>query len=96
MNDLHQYVFLSRSNHALDVLTKWYQKKPNNKELQDLIKSVQYIIEHTNMVELERQAYRDGFNQLEKRCLQLQQEVNDIWGTENPTNKKFNKLYKNK
>ena len=94
MNDLHQYVFLSRSNHALDVLTKWYQKKPNNKELQDLIKSVQYIIEHTNMVELERQLYRDGFNQLEKRCLQLQQEVNDIWGTENPTNKKFNKLYK--
>ena len=94
MNDLHQYVFLSRSNHALDVLTKWYQKRPNNKELQDLIKSVQYIIEHTNMVELERQAYRDGFNQLEKRCLELQQEVNDIWGTENPTNKKFNKLYK--
>ena len=68
-------------------------KKPNNKELQDLIKSVQYIVEHTNMVELERQLYRDGFNRLEKRCLQLQQEVNDLWGKE-PKDKfkeKYNK-----
>lgn len=93
MNDLHQYIFLNRTEHALDVLTKWYDKKPNNKELQDLIKSVQYIVEHTNMVELERQLYRDGFNRLEKRCLQLQQEVNDLWGKEhkNKLKEKYNK-----
>lgn len=93
MNNLHQYIFLNRTEHALDVLTKWYDKKPNNKELQDLIKSVQYIIEYGNMVELERQLYRDGFNRLEKRCLQLQQEVNDMWGKE-PKDKfkeKYNK-----
>lgn len=92
MNDLHSYVFLNRTNHALDVLTKWYEKRPDNKELQQLIKSVQYIVEHTNMVELERQLYRDGFNRLEKRCLQLQQEVNDMWGKE-PKNK-FKETYK--
>lgn len=82
MNDLHQYIFLNRTEHALDVLTKWYDKKPNNKELQDLIKSVQYIIEYGNMVERERQVYRDSFVSLERRCLHLQQEVNDLWGKE--------------
>ena len=92
MNDLHQYIFLNRTEHALDVLTKWYDKKPNNKELQDLIKSVQYIIEYGNMVERERQVYRDSFVSLEKRCLHLQQEVNDLWGKE-PKNK-FNEKYK--
>jgi len=92
VNNLHSYIFLKSSKYALDTLTNWYEKKPNNKELLDLIKSVQYIVEHTNMVELERQLYRDGFNRLEKRCLQLQQEVNDLWGKE-PKNE-FNEKYK--
>lgn len=94
MSDLHSYIFLNRTNHALDVLTKWYKKKPNNKELQELIKSVQYIIEHANMVERERQVYRDSFVNLERRCLHLQQELNDVWGVDNDTEKKFNKQYK--
>ena len=40
------------------------KRKPNNKELQDLIKSIQYIIEHANMIEMERQLYKDHFNLL--------------------------------
>jgi len=81
MHNLHQYIFLNRSNHALDVLTKWYEKKPDNEELQDLIKSVQYIIEHTNMVEIERQLYRDTYRQLKDRCLELEIENKELWET---------------
>ena len=81
MHNLHQYIFLNRTDHALDILTKWYNKKPDNKELQDLIKSVQYIVEHTNMVEIERQLYRDSYRQLQDRCIELELENKELWQT---------------
>lgn len=70
----------------MDTLTDWYEKKPNNKELQNLIKSVQYIIEHTNMVELERQMYQDHFNLLSEEHLKLKNELNDIWDAKDKSN----------
>lgn len=79
MNNLHSYIFLNYSKYALDTLTNWYEKKPKNKELQNLIKSVQYIIEHTNMIELERQLYKDHFNLLADEHLKLKQELNELW-----------------
>ena len=86
MNNLHSYIFLNSTKYALDTLTKWYEKKPNNKELQNLIKSVQYIIEHTNMVELERQMYKDHFNLLSEEHLKLKHELNDIWDAKDKNN----------
>lgn len=79
MNNLHSYIFLNSSKNALDTLTDWYEKKPNNKELQNLIKSVQYIIEHTNMVELERQLYKDHFNLLSEEHIKLKNELKELW-----------------
>lgn len=83
MNNLHSYIFLNSSNYALDVLTKWYEKKPNNKELQNLIKSFQYIVEHTNMVELERQLYKDSMSLMEDKCKELQTQLEEIWKIKN-------------
>jgi len=60
-------------------LNKWYEKKPNNKELQDLIKSFQYIVEHTNMVELERQLYKDHFDLLSEEHIKLKNELKELW-----------------
>lgn len=60
-------------------MTKWYEKKPNNKELQDLIKSIQYIIEHANMIELERQLYKDHFNLLSEEHIKLKKELKELW-----------------
>ena len=79
MNNLHSYIFLNSSKYALDTLTDWYKKKPKNKELQNLIKSVQYIIEHTNMVELERQMYKDHLNLLAEEHSKLKHELNELW-----------------
>jgi len=79
MNNLHSYIFLNSTNNALDILNKWYEKKPNNKELQDLIKSFQYIVEHTNMVELERQLYKDHFNLLSEEHIKLKNELKELW-----------------
>lgn len=79
MNNLHSYIFLNSSNNALDTLTKWYEKKPNNKELQDLIKSIQYIIEHANMIEIERQLYKDHFNLLSEEHIKLKNELKELW-----------------
>jgi len=79
MNPLHSYIFLNSTKYALDTLTKWYEKKPQNKELQNLIKSIQYIVEHTNMVELERQLYKDHLDLLSEEHLKLKYELNDIW-----------------
>lgn len=70
----------------MDTLTDWYEKKPKNKELQNLIKSVQYIIEHTNMVELERQMYQDHFNLLSEEHLKLKNELNEIWDAKGKNN----------
>ena len=60
-------------------MNKWYEKKPNNKELQDLIKSFQYIVEHTNMVELERQLYKDHFDLLSEEHIKLKNELKELW-----------------
>lgn len=79
MHNLHSYIFLNSSNYALDVLTKWYEKKPNNVELQNLIKSFQYIVEHTNMIELERQLYKDHFNLLSEEHIKLKNELKQLW-----------------
>ena len=79
MNPLHSYIFLNSTKYALDTLTKWYEKKPNNKELQNLIKSIQYIVEHTNMVELERQLYKDHLDLLGEEHLKLKNELNELW-----------------
>ena len=79
MNNLHSYIFLNSTNNALYILNKWYEKKPNNKELQDLIKSFQYIVEHTNMVELERQLYKDHFNLLSEEHIKLKNELKELW-----------------
>lgn len=79
MNNLHSYIFLNSTNNALDILNKWYEKKPNNKELQDLIKSFQYIVEHTNMVELERQLYKDHFDLLSEEHIKLKNELKELW-----------------
>ena len=70
----------------MDTLTDWYEKKPKNKELQNLIKSVQYIIEHTNMIELERQMYKDHFNLLSEEHLKLKNELNEIWDAKGKNN----------
>jgi hypothetical protein len=79
MNTLHSYIFLNSSKYALDVLDKWHKKKPDNVELQNLIKSIGYIIEHTNMIEMERQLYQDHFNLLSEEHLKLKNELNEIW-----------------
>jgi hypothetical protein len=79
VNNLHSYIFLNSTNNALDILNKWYEKKPNNKELQDLIKSFQYIVEHTNMVELERQLYKDHFDLLSEEHIKLKNELKELW-----------------
>ena len=86
MNNLHAYIFLNSSKYALDTLTDWYEKKPNNKELQNLIKSIGYMIEHTNMVELERQMYQDHFNLLSEEHLKLKNELNEIWDAKDKSN----------
>ena len=79
MNPLHSYIFLNSTKYALDTLTKWYEKKPQNVELQNLIKSIQYIVEHTNMVELERQLYKDHLDLLSEEHLKLKNELNELW-----------------
>lgn len=79
MNTLHSYIFLNSTKYALDTLTKWYEKKPHNKELQNLIKSIQYIVEHANMVELERQLYKDHLDLLSEEHLKLKNELNELW-----------------
>lgn len=79
MNTLHSYIFLNSSKYALDTLTKWYEKKPKNKELQNLIKSIQYIVEHTNMIELERQLYKDHLDLLSEEHIKLKNELKDLW-----------------
>ena len=81
MNNLHSYIFLNSTKYALDTLTKWHEKKPDNKELQNLIKSFQYIVEHANMVELERQLYKDSLNLLQEKHTELKQELNELWKT---------------
>lgn len=86
MNNLHSYIFLNSSKYALDTLTDWYEKKPNNKELQNLIKSIGYMIEHTNMIELERQMYKDHFNLLSEEHLKLKNELNEIWDAKGKNN----------
>ena len=79
MNPLHSYIFLNSTKYALDTLTNWYEKKPQNKELQNLIKSIQYMVEHTNIVELERQLYKDHLDLLSEEHIKLKNELKELW-----------------
>lgn len=79
MNNLHSYIFLNSTKYVLDVLQKWHKKKPQNVELQNIIKSIGYIVEHTNMIEMERQLYKEHFDLLLEEHKKLKNELNELW-----------------
>jgi hypothetical protein len=80
MNLLQKSLYVSYAEFTLDLLTKWQKKKPDSAELKNLIKSINYIISYNNLLELERELYKDTYEKYEDVCLQLRKELNDIQG----------------
>tara|TARA_R110000868_G_C10338267_1_gene714956 strand:+ start:53 stop:277 length:225 start_codon:yes stop_codon:yes gene_type:complete len=73
-------LYVNYAEFTLDLLTKWQKKKPDSAELKNLIKSINYIISYNNLLELERELYKDTYEKYEDVCLQLRKELNDIQG----------------
>ena len=80
MNLLQKSLYVNYAEFTLDLLTKWQKKKPDSAELKNLIKSISYIISYNNLLELERELYKDTYEKYEDVCLQLRKELNDIQG----------------
>jgi|TARA_R110000772_G_scaffold263692_2_gene383612 hypothetical protein len=80
MNLLQKSLYVNYAEFTLDLLTKWQKKKPDSAELKNLIKSINYIISYNNLLELERELYKDTYEKYEDVCLQLRKELNDIQG----------------
>ena len=80
MNLLQKSLYVNYAEFTLDLLTKWQKKKPDSAELKILIKSINYIISYNNLLELERELYKDTYEKYEDVCLQLRKELNDIQG----------------
>jgi hypothetical protein len=69
MNLLQKSLYVSYAEFTLDLLTKWQKKKPDSAELKNLIKSINYIISYNNLLELERELYKDTYEKYEDVCL---------------------------
>ena len=80
MNLLQKSLYVNYAEFTLDLLTKWQKKKPDSAELKNLIKSINHIISYNNLLELERELYKDTYEKYEDVCLQLRKELNDIQG----------------
>ena len=80
MNLLQKSLYVNYAEFTLDLLTKWQKKKPDSAELKNLIKSINYIISYNNLLELERELYKDTYEKYEDVCLELRKELNDIQG----------------
>ena len=78
MNLLQKSLYVNYAEFTLDLLTKWQKKKPDSAELKNLIKSINYIISYNNLLELERELYKDTYEKYEDVCLQLRKELNEL------------------
>jgi hypothetical protein len=78
MNLLQKSLYVNYAEFTLDLLTKWQKKKPDSAELKNLIKSINYIISYNNLLELERELYKDTYEKYEDVCLELRKELNEL------------------
>jgi len=80
MNLLQKSLYVNYAEYTVDLLTKWKEKKPDNVELTNLIKSIDFMMSYNNLLELERDLYKETYQKYENICLELRKELSETQG----------------